>query len=131
MIYILLSIKTRIETSEENIYHEPLARFISYYPLKQGLKHSLRPACQKGWSIYILLSIKTRIETSRASSVHWRSVAFISYYPLKQGLKPRVDISKGRDEGVFISYYPLKQGLKRICRTEAGRAEGHLYPTIH
>ena len=39
-------------------------KFISYYPLKQGLK--LYRIGWEGWSggIYILLSIKTRIETS-------------------------------------------------------------------
>jgi len=42
-IFILLSIKTRIETSKDI---ELLARskeFLSYYPLKQGLK--LFPSC--------------------------------------------------------------------------------------
>ncbi len=39
-------------------------QFISYYPLKQGLKHDL--GCEmdtEASAIYILLSIKTRIET--------------------------------------------------------------------
>ena len=41
-----------------------LTGFISYYPLKQGLKHweGTVQDIRKG-KIYILLSIKTRIET--------------------------------------------------------------------
>ena len=46
-------------------------KFISYYPLKQGLKHSSPPIGGKNGKIYILLSIKTRIETlGRDSSGH-------------------------------------------------------------
>ena len=37
-IYILLSIKTRIETSVCAHVGNAVVRFISYYPLKQGLK---------------------------------------------------------------------------------------------
>ncbi len=37
-IYILLSIKTRIETTILMIGISIIAIFISYYPLKQGLK---------------------------------------------------------------------------------------------
>ena len=62
-IYILLSIKTRIETAvrlQDNIYDR---------------------------EIYILLSIKTRIETLTMSYSVFVLFLFISYYPLKQGLK--------------------------------------------
>jgi len=38
-IYILLSIKTRIETAKEKELQKEAYEFISYYPLKQGLKH--------------------------------------------------------------------------------------------
>ena len=82
-------------------------KFISYYPLKQGLKRPTddlnRPAC----------------------------IEFISYYPLKQGLKRKATRTWYSERILFISYYPLKQGLKlssgRIC------ADGNmdLYPTIH
>ena len=37
-IYILLSIKTRIETIWQENWRAYYGRFISYYPLKQGLK---------------------------------------------------------------------------------------------
>ena len=37
-IYILLSIKTRIETPDDNSSEHLWIEFISYYPLKQGLK---------------------------------------------------------------------------------------------
>ena len=88
-IYILLSIKTRIETR--------IPDFIGNITR----------------SIYILLSIKTRIETA-----HWRmerarlSHQFISYYPLKQGLKQEQIAALTAETKAFISYYPLKQGLK-------------------
>jgi len=37
--------------------------FLSYYPLKQGLKHKFSPDIGINHFIFILLSIKTRIET--------------------------------------------------------------------
>ncbi len=37
-IYILLSIKTRIETANKQVPVSEEVSFISYYPLKQGLK---------------------------------------------------------------------------------------------
>jgi len=64
MIFILLSIKTRIETFIAPSKLEGLMLFLSYYPLKQGLK----PHCS----------------VSSSPSM----VSFLSYYPLKQGLKP-------------------------------------------
>ncbi len=62
-IYILLSIKTRIETPQRCQQVSPAIVFISYYPLKQGLK---------------LSPVITEDDPSSE---------FISYYPLKQGLK--------------------------------------------
>ncbi len=63
-IYILLSIKTRIETWR--LEHRGLNQlvFISYYPLKQGLKQNHANTQTLNLTIYILLSIKTRIETN-------------------------------------------------------------------
>ncbi len=64
-IYILLSIKTRIETDSQGFIHDVTDGFISYYPLKQGLKRELELMAEMLWGfIYILLSIKTRIETT-------------------------------------------------------------------
>ncbi len=63
MIYILLSIKTRIETVEFFAIYPFQLIFISYYPLKQGLKREYSIRQQE------------------------RLAEFISYYPLKQGLK--------------------------------------------
>jgi len=64
-IFILLSIKTRIETPiKAFMFRRGTLIFLSYYPLKQGLKRN-----PKGFPglyqiiIFILLSIKTRIET--------------------------------------------------------------------
>ena len=62
-IFILLSIKTRIETAMLAISKAQAGKFLSYYPLKQGLKHEYNRAKQG------------------------RSTKFLSYYPLKQGLK--------------------------------------------
>ena len=91
LIFILLSIKTRIETKQCNnesncqwwflsyyplkqglkhgkIYDEavPHLEFLSYYPLKQGLKHIDITKIISSCRIFILLSIKTRIETCQS-----------------------------------------------------------------
>jgi len=66
-IFILLSIKTRIETK---LSHNNLAlplQFLSYYPLKQGLKPVRWDEFDGASLIFILLSIKTRIETCFAA----------------------------------------------------------------
>ena len=65
-------------------------QFISYYPLKQGLKPD-RPQ----WKSYA-------------------GILFISYYPLKQGLKRASARTSLAEATLFISYYPLKQGLKPV-----------------
>ncbi len=47
-IYILLSIKTRIETARWEGRSSDKTKFISYYPLKQGLKPpilTIRTSC--------------------------------------------------------------------------------------
>ena len=88
VIYILLSIKTRIETVHSNLLLLSVAKFISYYPLKQGLK------------------------LSTVSSFSVNVITFISYYPLKQGLKLMIENIDAISLFLFISYYPLKQGLK-------------------
>ncbi len=49
--------------------------FISYYPLKQGLKLALQSISKELAQIYILLSIKTRIETlthGNTSALCWQ-----------------------------------------------------------
>jgi len=69
-IFILLSIKTRIETDwwiEDTYLIIP---------------------------IFILLSIKTRIET-HFQPVSWALILpFLSYYPLKQGLKQKYTLQE-------------------------------------
>jgi len=87
--------------------------FLSYYPLKQGLKLTAMPALQDMLCIFILLSIKTRIETESSFRKSSDGIPFLSYYPLKQGLKPHVGHSAFCCYHIFLSYYPLKQGLKR------------------
>ncbi len=81
--------------------------FISYYPLKQGLKLV--------WNVNMISIGNT----------------FISYYPLKQGLKPNIDITKIISSCRFISYYPLKQGLKPNIDKSIDSIVYNLYPTIH
>ena len=58
------------EGNRLEIFH----KFISYYPLKQGLK--LIDSCPevKDVLIYILLSIKTRIETKSGKEVMEKAV---------------------------------------------------------
>ncbi len=86
---------------------EVVLRFISYYPLKQGLKPRAFSMQYEAWK------------------------EFISYYPLKQGLKLVKGDSKYFSPSKFISYYPLKQGLKRIHTAGRDLPPGYLYPTIH
>ena len=81
--------------------------FISYYPLKQGLKLRRNRKITQPLPIYILLSIKTRIETLNDRVAH------------------------GYSEQGFISYYPLKQGLKLFRRKIGVFPVHYLYPTIH
>jgi len=64
--------------------------FLSYYPLKQGLKQ-------------ILDGMRLTV-----------TCLFLSYYPLKQGLKLQDFLDSHLFLPVFLSYYPLKQGLKQI-----------------
>ena len=62
--------------------------FLSYYPLKQGLKQDSNRIRIIGEDIFILLSIKTRIETVHGATSNLQNqIEFLSYYPLKQGLK--------------------------------------------
>ena len=108
IIYILLSIKTRIETIctfTPNISNRP---FISYYPLKQGLKPTARVRSPLlNAKIYILLSIKTRIETW-VIDFHALVTAFI-YILLS--IKTRIETTISDFDGKGERYY--------------------LYPTIH
>ena len=106
-IYILLSIKTRIETAETTGEPVCVYSFISYYPLKQGLK----------------LSVLGDLVTEDPE--------FISYYPLKQGLKLSMFLLLLPVVSKFISYYPLKQGLKQSMFTIILICHIYLYPTIH
>jgi len=69
------------------LFRKPIIEFLSYYPLKQGLKRSPVPYIQATTSIFILLSIKTRIETTSILRERCICPVFLSYYPLKQGLK--------------------------------------------
>jgi len=73
IIFILLSIKTRIETTVIVQNDDAAYEFLSYYPLKQGLKRMPE------------LAIPASLNS------------FLSYYPLKQGLKHFSFILFGRN----------------------------------
>ena len=83
------------------------AVFISYYPLKQGLK------------------------PNEEAMRDYYEIIFISYYPLKQGLKRSLPPAVMSILGGFISYYPLKQGLKQTIQIDGYNYILNLYPTIH
>ncbi len=82
------------------------------YPLKQGLKPSLKKQTDRLRHRLSQLSIKTRIETSItiSGSFFATSTVWVSY-PLKQGLKPAEKQLLRKALTVWVSY-PLKQGLK-------------------
>jgi len=74
-------------------FFESYDGFLSYYPLKQGLKP--------------MSNTKKPVKGSK----------FLSYYPLKQGLKQLNEEITKKVVNAFLSYYPLKQGLKQNwCR---------------
>jgi len=112
-IFILLSIKTRIETELSDLTNPINIKFLSYYPLKQGLKLDTENYSASRYAIFILLSIKTRIETNTIGLLEHSIEGFLSYYPLKQGLKHRLIANLYNIDIKFLSYYPLKQGLKQ------------------
>ena len=88
------------------MFHQsPVDQFLSYYPLKQGLKHTI----------------------TKVSATEMR---FLSYYPLKQGLKLEA-FPMAYSYIWFLSYYPLKQGLKLSIAGIGNVQEIYFYPTIH
>ena len=107
LIYILLSIKTRIETTIRNYRIVALVCIYILLSIKTRIETGCAPSRKHlRHPIYILLSIKTRIETDREEKMTNKAVLFISYYPLKQGLKLFYNI-----DFAYVSY--------------------DLYPTIH
>ncbi len=61
--------------------------FLSYYPLKQGLKHIARVYRRMLVAIFILLSIKTRIETVS----HNNEKKVINYIFILLSIKTRIE----------------------------------------
>ena len=114
-IYILLSIKTRIETnwdSDTRWWYYQIYILLSIKTRIETNRLSIKQLVSN--FIYILLSIKTRIETLGCIRSTYRGIEFISYYPLKQGLKLTQWSIGQSSKKPFISYYPLKQGLKPL-----------------
>jgi len=84
------------------LYHYSNNQFLSYYPLKQGLKHISIEGLSTPFSIFILLSIKTRIETYASIECVNHKQKFLSYYPLKQGLKQKQEKQDYINRQIFI-----------------------------
>ena len=130
-IFILLSIKTRIETSRWYECFDWCSRFLSYYPLKQGLKLRSEPVLVSVPIIFILLSIKTRIETPLMQIKYIFVLQFLSYYPLKQGLKLYIS-----NLSCFVPLIFILLSIKTRIETISWPATGasllpYFYPTIH
>jgi len=155
-IFILLSIKTRIETDLWSLAIQSLCWFLSYYPLKQGLKQSCFGISISCPYIFILLSIKTRIETYNSVllivkdyfifillSIKTRIETHLSlfcivladYIFILLSIKTRIEtIMQQKLLGFllqFLSYYPLKQGLKLHLTCGFQTYSVNFYPTIH
>ncbi len=131
LIYILLSIKTRIETLRRLASSFVLVLFISYYPLKQGLKHAAILAAINEGQIYILLSIKTRIET-RFLKISLRHITAI-YILLSIKTRIETETKPFPDSRSAVIYILLS--IKTRIETWKDRSglsrAAHLYPTIH
>ena len=105
-VFILQSIKPRVETIRRNTSNTRAKPSLSYNPSNQGLKHG---QCHRFWrcvSVFILQSIKPRVETSLPCI---GTKAKLRVFIL-QSIKPRVET---RDHGSSC--------IRQSC----------LYPTIH
>ena len=106
-------------------------KFLSYYPLKQGLKQEWQVAQLDAFLIFILLSIKTRIETLETLCGQLHLYIFLSYYPLKQGLKRSLIISFSLLGKIFI-LLSIKTRIETICFLSLAFIRlKNFYPTIH
>ncbi len=130
--------------------------FLSYYPLKQGLKLRSRKSSRNTNHIFILLSIKTRIETSPLPGLQSHHPGIFILLSIKTrietsfsildavniififillSIKTRIETANFREESCnlfrFLSYYPLKQGLKLPTSVLSAKSVLYFYPTIH
>ena len=80
--------------------------FLSYYPLKQGLKHPVYDILTAYSPVFTLLSIKTRIETQRSCST-----AFHRRY-------------------IFI-LLSIKTRIETPVKLQLTIRQSYFYPTIH
>ena len=83
-----------------------MSEFLSYYPLKQGLKHA---------------------EHNRIAKIFGQ---FLSYYPLKQGLKLFQPDVLGCSYWIFI-LLSIKTRIETKIKAKTGNQEIYFYPTIH
>ena len=130
-IYILLSIKTRIETSK----YENGILYVTWIYILLSIKTRIETfhfhSRDSLICIYILLSIKTRIETSVNVVKQIRIANIYILLSIKTRIETTADTSTTGTTIIFISYYPLKQGLKPPTVVFSARKPRYLYPTIH
>ena len=131
--------------------------FLSYYPLKQGLKHGIGDEVNSMIDLFLsYYPLKQGLKRRGSLAGFPARAVFLSYYPLKQGLKlklfwaiynndpsifillsikTRIETDTLLEEILqlfgFLSYYPLKQGLKQEIRFFWGDSVTNFYPTIH
>ena len=130
-VFILQSIKPRVETSLVQKQWFISLESLSYNPSNQGLK--LLPSfwVDSCISVFILQSIKPRVETYGAAiAICDRSQVFIL-----QSIKPRVETLSGRSRAHHPGrlYPTIHQTKGWNCRSILPRLmnASSLYPTIH
>jgi len=105
--------------------------FLSYYPLKQGLKPTIINMNIRKKKIFILLSIKTRIETFLFLCLAYPCQYIFILLSIKTRIETSNEYVSKRFLAAFLSYYPLKQGLKHIIPAILIVVSKDFYPTIH
>ena len=143
-VFILQSIKPRVETLSTFNFQLTKRGSLSYNPSNQGLKPKQAIPLLARTAVFILQSIKPRVETflrkhqipefirSLYPTIHqtkgWnymlrqleRSwILSLSYNPSNQGLKHNLEFSLPHVSTESLSYNPSNQGLKPIAPISA------------
>jgi len=88
-------------------HHQIHPIFLSYYPLKQGLKPPI-------------VGLISRVAPE-----------FLSYYPLKQGLKLKELVNQGLVTQWIFILLSIKTRIETIICCRQMSTINHFYPTIH
>ena len=129
-VFILQSIKPRVETPGTPGALPGRTASLSYNPSNQGLKRLVIRVPPHFHCVFILQSIKPRVETEHV----------VDCFPVDDGLYPTIHQTKGWNFQAALrwlllrwslSYNPSNQGLKPIGEFPAGGTRFCLYPTIH